>query len=42
LVLYAHRFLVFDSGRVVVVGLLEELLSLGGAYKRLYDLQFRS
>jgi ATP-binding cassette, subfamily B, bacterial MsbA len=41
-VMKANRILVMDAGRVVEEGSHEELLALGGAYKRLYDLQFRT
>lgn len=37
----ADRILVMDSGRIVEQGSHQELLELRGAYKRLYDLQFR-
>jgi subfamily B ATP-binding cassette protein MsbA len=37
----ADRILVVDGGRIVESGRHEELLSLGGVYRRLYDLQFR-
>ena len=36
----ADRIYVLDKGRIVQQGTHEELLDLGGAYKRLYDLQF--
>ncbi len=37
----ADRIVVMESGRVVEEGSHGELLSLGGSYKRLFDLQFR-
>jgi ABC-type multidrug transport system fused ATPase/permease subunit len=36
----AHRIVVLSEGRVVEKGTHEELLSLNGEYRRLYDLQF--
>jgi ATP-binding cassette, subfamily B, multidrug efflux pump len=36
----ADRILVVDKGRIIEQGGHQELLALGGAYKRLYDLQF--
>ena len=41
-VMKADRILVIDDGQVVEEGDHERLLALGGAYKRLYDLQFRT
>ena len=41
-VMKADRILVMDAGQVVEEGTHEELLTLGGSYKRLYDLQFRT
>jgi ATP-binding cassette subfamily B protein len=38
---YADRILVLDKGRIIEQGDHQELLALGGAYRRLYDLQFR-
>ncbi len=37
----ADRIVVMDGGRIVEAGSHQELMSLGGNYKRLYDLQFR-
>ncbi|MFN3876019.1 MAG: ABC transporter ATP-binding protein, partial [Flavobacteriales bacterium] len=37
---HADRILVIEQGRIVEQGSHQELLALGGAYKRLYDLQF--
>ncbi len=38
---YADRILVLDKGRIIEQGDHQELLASGGAYRRLYDLQFR-
>ncbi len=40
-VMRADRIVVMEAGRIVEEGSHRELLALGGAYKRLYDLQFR-
>lgn len=37
----ADRILVIDQGRIIEQGSHQELLGQGGAYKRLFDLQFR-
>jgi ABC-type multidrug transport system fused ATPase/permease subunit len=37
----ADRIVVMEAGRIVEEGSHEQLLALGGSYKRLYDLQFR-
>lgn len=37
----ADRIVVMEAGRIVEEGNHEQLMALGGAYKRLYDLQFR-
>jgi len=39
-VTHAHQILVLDAGRVVERGTHDELLARGGAYARLYQLQF--
>jgi ATP-binding cassette subfamily B protein len=38
---YADRILVFDKGRIIEQGDHQGLLAQNGAYKKLYDLQFR-
>jgi subfamily B ATP-binding cassette protein MsbA len=40
-VMKADRIVVMDGGRLVEEGSHDQLITLGGAYKRLYDLQFR-
>jgi subfamily B ATP-binding cassette protein MsbA len=40
-VMRADRIVVMEAGRIVEEGSHEQLLALGGSYKRLYDLQFR-
>jgi subfamily B ATP-binding cassette protein MsbA len=41
-VMKADRIVVIEAGRLVEEGSHEQLLALGGTYKRLYDLQFRA
>ncbi|MBK9175596.1 MAG: ABC transporter ATP-binding protein [Flavobacteriales bacterium] len=38
---HADRILVLDKGRIIEQGNHQELLAQGGAYRKLYDLQFR-
>lgn len=40
-VMRADRIVVMEGGRIVEEGNHEELMALGGTYRRLYDLQFR-
>jgi len=37
----AHRIIVLSDGQIVEEGTHEELIGLGGEYRRLYDLQFK-
>ena len=37
----AHRIIVLSDGQIVEEGTHEELIALGGEYRRLYDLQFK-
>jgi subfamily B ATP-binding cassette protein MsbA len=41
-VMKADRIVVMEGGRLVEEGSHDQLLTLGGTYKRLYDLQFRA
>lgn len=38
----AHRIAVLDQGRIVELGTHDELMSAGGLYARLYEIQFRA
>ncbi len=38
---YANKILVYEDGRIVEQGSHEELYELGGAYRKLYDMQFK-
>jgi ATP-binding cassette, subfamily B, bacterial MsbA len=39
-VVHATRIVVLDKGRIAEEGTHDQLLALGGLYKRLYDMQF--
>jgi len=41
-VMKADRIVVMEAGRLVEEGSHDQLLALGGTYKRLYELQFRA
>ncbi|HWN43518.1 MAG TPA: ABC transporter, partial [Thermoanaerobaculia bacterium] len=41
-VMRADRIVVMEGGRIVEEGNHGELMALGGTYRRLYDLQFRT
>ena len=41
-VMKANRIVVMENGGIVETGSHQELLAMGGTYKRLYDLQFRA
>ena len=41
-VMTADRIVVMDGGRIVEQGDHEQLLAVGGLYRRLYDLQFQA
>jgi subfamily B ATP-binding cassette protein MsbA len=41
-VLHAHKIIVLNEGRIVEEGGHQELLAMGGLYKKLFDMQFRA
>ncbi len=40
-IISAHRIVVLDRGRIIEIGTHQALLDAGGAYRRLYELQFK-